>query len=62
MPLETVTVHALVTGAVHDPFSILGLHAEGATWWIRAWVPGAVSCSLVPRDGSPQTVLKLLEN
>ena len=59
MPLETVTVHALVTGAVHDPFSILGLHAEGATWWIRAWVPGAIACTLVPRDGSLATVLKL---
>jgi 1,4-alpha-glucan branching enzyme len=59
MPLETVTVHALVTGAVHDPFSILGLHAEGSTWWIRAWVRDATACTLVPRDGGPETELKL---
>ncbi len=59
MSLATSTVHALVTGEVHDPFSILGLHAENDHWWVRAWLPGAVTCTLVPRDGGAPTVLKL---
>ena len=58
MPLETVTVHALTTGAVHDPFSLLGLHREGAMLWIRAWVLGATAITLVPRDGQPAVRLK----
>jgi 1,4-alpha-glucan branching enzyme len=58
MPLETVTVHALTTGAVHDPFSLLGLQREGSTLWMRAWVRGASAISLVPRDGSAPVRLK----
>ena len=52
MPLPTATVHALVTGDVYDPFSFLGLHHEGHTLWMRAWVAGASEVTLVPRDGS----------
>ena len=58
MPLPTVTVHALVTGDVYDPFSLLGLHHEGETLWMRAWVAGAEAVTLVPRDGSAPVPLK----
>ena len=51
MSLDPATVHALVSGDVHDPFSLLGLHQENGTWWIRAWVCGAHACTLMPNDG-----------
>ena len=58
MSLAAATVHALASGDVHDPFSLLGLHQEHGVWCIRAWVCGALTCTLVPRDGAAAIPLK----
>ena len=57
MSLAAATIHALVSGDVHDPFSLLGLHHDNGTWCIRAWVCGAQTCTLVPKDGGASTLL-----
>ena len=59
MPLPTATVHALVTGDVYDPFSLLGLHHEGQVLWLRVWLRGAVAVTMIPRDGRAAVPLKL---
>ena len=50
-------VEAIVTGRHADPFAVLGLHAEGAGWRLRAFVPGAESLEAVGVDGQPITSL-----
>ncbi len=57
MSLDAATVNALISGDVHDPFSLLGLHHDGSTWSIRAWVCGALTCTLVPADGAAPVAL-----
>ena len=42
---------ALLEAREHDPFSVLGLHAEGAGWCLRVFRPQAKSVALELADG-----------
>jgi 1,4-alpha-glucan branching enzyme len=45
-------IEALIHGMHADPFSVLGLHAdENGKWWLRAFLPGAISVSVMDTDG-----------
>ncbi len=47
---------ALIEARHHNPFAVLGLHADAqGRWWLRALLPGALSVSVV--DASSQKVL-----
>jgi 1,4-alpha-glucan branching enzyme len=41
----------VAAGEHHDPHRVLGAHKQAARWVVRAWVPGAVACSVVGPDG-----------
>jgi 1,4-alpha-glucan branching enzyme len=43
---------ALLEAREHDPFSVLGLHAEGAGWRLRVFRPRAKAVALELADGS----------
>ena len=43
---------ALLEAREHDPFSVLGLHAEGAGWRLRVFRPRAKALALELADGS----------
>ena len=42
---------ALLEAREHDPFSVLGLHAEGAGWRLRVFRPHAKSVAVELGDG-----------
>jgi len=43
---------ALIEAREHDPFSVLGLHADGAGWRLRVFRPRAKSVSVSLADGT----------
>ena len=43
---------ALLEAREHDPFSVLGLHAEGAAWRLRVFRPKAKSVAVALADGT----------
>jgi len=43
---------ALLLAREHDPFSVLGLHADGAGWRLRVFRPGVKSVALRQADGN----------
>ncbi|GAC1626955.1 MAG: 1,4-alpha-glucan branching protein GlgB [Nevskia sp.] len=47
---DAAQLGALTRGELSDPFALLGPHAEGEGCVIRAFLPGAVSVSLLARD------------
>ncbi len=51
MPLNPITIAALLEARIQDPFSILGLHREGDALWARVWLRQAEAVTLVPADG-----------
>ena len=53
MPLSNDTLQAVLEAQLHDPFSVLGLHHEGAELWARIWLRGAVTVTVVPEGGKP---------
>ncbi|MBU1174586.1 MAG: 1,4-alpha-glucan branching protein GlgB [Alphaproteobacteria bacterium] len=50
--LEASTINAIVSGRHADPFSVLGLHRQGAGWIVRAFVPHAETLSAFAQDGT----------
>ena len=46
-----VDCRALLEAREHDPFSVLGLHADGKGWRLRVLRPGVASVALVLADG-----------
>jgi len=42
---------ALLEAREHDPFSVLGLHPDGAGWRLRVFRPGAATVALALADG-----------
>ena len=43
---------ALLQAREHDPFSVLGLHADGAAWCLRVFRPGVKSVAVLLADGA----------
>jgi len=52
-PASAADVTAIVEGRHADPFAVLGIHASGAGYAIRAFVPGAETLEALARDGEP---------
>jgi len=46
------TAGRIVTGRHGDPFSVLGVHRDGAGWIVRVFVPGAEAARLLSPQGS----------
>lgn len=49
--VDPASLHALVEGRHGDPFSILGFHASAERGVIRVLLPGAMSVTVLARDG-----------
>ena len=56
MPLSADTVAAILAARLHDPFAVLGCHAEDGQMWVRAWVRGATRVRVLLSD---QAVVEL---
>ena len=51
MPRSDEIFRRLIEAREYDPFSVLGLHADGAAWVVRVYRPGARGVSLVTAAG-----------
>ncbi len=53
----------VISGDVHDPFSVLGMHKDNGKLWVRTLLPGAISVSVTDaRSGKELVQLKRLAN
>jgi len=51
IPMSDSACAALLEAREHDPFSVLGLHADGAGWRLRVLRPQAKSITVALADG-----------
>lgn len=49
-PFDAATAEALLTGAMPDPFSVLGPHEDDGRWTITALIPGAARVDVLDAE------------
>ena len=58
-PLSPEDAKALSAAEHHDPFSLLGIHADDRTCFVRTIRPDAVSARIIPLEGKPRTPIAM---
>jgi 1,4-alpha-glucan branching enzyme len=58
-PLSLEDAKALSAAEHHDPFSLLGIHADDRACFIRTVRPEAVSARIIPLEGKPRIPLTM---
>ena len=60
-PFDNATAEALLSGAMADPFSVLGPHKNGRRWSVTALIPGALRVDVLDAKGQVAAELHRLD-